>query len=94
MDYFNIAFKQTNNDPKIGYNIGMCYLKLGKQDEAMKFFKQSGSAIEPHLDAKINESILLRKQNKVTEALTILDELVKQFPFNSKVLLNQNIAFL
>ena len=46
------------------------------------------------MEARINQSILLRKQNKIKEALEILDELLKLFPFNSKVLLNYNVALL
>ena len=29
LQYFDVAYQQTENDPKIGYNIGMCHLQLG-----------------------------------------------------------------
>ena len=59
--YFNIAYQQTESDPKIGYNIGMCHLRLGQTSLAMGFFERAGSGPDPYLEAQLNQAALLRK---------------------------------
>lgn len=76
LTFLNRALKISNNYVHAINNIGVCYLKLNKNDESIHFFKKAININENYVSAYENLASAFISLNKLNDALEILNQAI------------------
>ena len=67
-------------DPKLEYNQGVDYYKLGLYEKAIKSFREAVSIYPDYIDAYYNLATILDYTNQHSEALVVLKQILLRNP--------------
>lgn len=79
---FKELLTEIPNDCAILNNIGLCYLKLGQNDEAEEYFLRALSNNSKSVETYVNLSDIYYSEKRIAEAINLLETAVTLLPQN------------
>ncbi|MEZ6116052.1 MAG: tetratricopeptide repeat protein [Pirellulaceae bacterium] len=77
------SFENADQSAEAAYLVGMSYFGAGDEDQAQKFLQQSLTLSKTWTqadEAQLNLSRVLRKKQKVNEAIAVVKQMLKDYP--------------
>ena len=84
IETLNEAIKLAPTDPKLVYNLGLLYNRLGDSNLAIQTIEKSLEMKPNYVDAKNTLSLLYEQAGNKKKALQLLEELIKLAPENAE----------
>jgi tetratricopeptide (TPR) repeat protein len=77
---FQAALELAPEDPNLRYNLGQCYERLGRSDQAKKVYEECLQRQPNHADCRQALCVLLVRQGKRDEAVRMVEDWLNREP--------------
>lgn len=83
---FEKAISLEPSNPVLRTELGKLYLEKGEREKAKEQFSRARELKSDYLEASLQEALIFERENNLEEAVKKIENLAKDFPFNSEVL--------